>query len=108
MSGSMCILFRGTNQKDMLQNEMKDLIFEVSNLSIAFFFKKIISYEGPKIYDIHTERRWGGLKICCMFASSFVFKQQIYCSFLRMGVGAVKEVVIFGGRHNCMVPVTML
>ena len=53
----MCILFRGTNQKDMLQNEMEDLIFEVSNLSIAFFFKKIISYEGPKIYDIHTERR---------------------------------------------------
>ena len=53
----MCILFRGTNQKDMLQNEMKDLIFEVSNLSIAFFFKKVISHDGPKIYDIHTERR---------------------------------------------------
>ena len=50
---------------------MKDLIFEVSNLSIISFFK-MISYEGPNIYDIHTERRWG-LKTCCMFTGSLVF-----------------------------------
>ena len=74
----MYILFCGTSQKNVLQNVIKDLIFEVSNLSITFFFQ-IISYERPNIYYIHTERRWGGLRICCMYAGAFAFKQQIYC-----------------------------
>ena len=74
----MYILFCGTNKKNLLQNEIKDLTFEVSNLSITFFFK-IISWEGPNIYDIHTERRWGGLKICRMFTDSIAFKQYIFC-----------------------------
>ena len=52
----MYILFCGTSQKNVLQNVIKDLIFEVSNLSITFFFQ-IISYERPNIYYIHTERR---------------------------------------------------
>ena len=87
----------------MLQNEIKDLIFEVSNLSITFFLKSFP--EGPNIYDIHTEKRQGGVKICCVFTGSFIFKQQIYCSFLQVGVGAgMKKLVIYGGHHNCMIP----
>ena len=58
-------------KKKVLQNEIKDLTFEVSNLSISFF--KIIFYEGPNIYDIHTERGWG-LEICHVFMDSIVFK----------------------------------
>ena len=70
----MYILFCGTNKnKNVLQNEMKDWTFEVSNLSNTFFFK-IISYEGPNIYVIHTERRWGGFKICRVFTDFIVFK----------------------------------
>ena len=34
----MYILFCGANQKKVLQNEIKDIAFEVSNLSITFFF----------------------------------------------------------------------
>ena len=30
---------------------------------------------------------WGGLEICHVFTDSIVFKQQIYCSFLQIGVG---------------------
>ena len=50
-------------RNNVLQNEIKDLTFKVSNLSITFFFK-IISYEGPNIYDIHTKRRQ---EIFCRF-----------------------------------------
>ena len=64
-------------KKNVLQNEIEDLIFEVSDLSTFFFL--IISYERPNIYYIHTERRWGGLKICRVFTGSFAFKQQIFC-----------------------------
>ena len=36
---------------------------------------------------------------------SIVFKQHIYCLFLQMGVSmAVKKLVIFCGRHDCMIP----
>ena len=41
----------------------------------------------------------------CVFTKSIVFKQQIYCSFLRktgVGVG-VKKLVIFCRCHNCMI-----
>ena len=62
----------------MLQNEIKDLTFEVSNLSITFLFLKSIFYEGPNICDILAERRWGGLEICQKFMDSADFKQQIY------------------------------
>ena len=43
-----------TNRKNVLQNEIKDLTFEVSNPSLSFFL--IISKEGPNIYYIRTER----------------------------------------------------
>ena len=79
--------FCGTNQKNALQNEIKGLTFEVSNLSITFFFR-IIYYEGPNIYNIHTERRRWGLEICHVFMHSTDFKQQIYCSFLWIGGGS--------------------
>ena len=49
------------------------------------FFKNT-SYKGPNIYDVGRERGWGSLEIRYMFTYSAVFKQQIYCSFLRMGV----------------------
>ena len=62
---------------------------------------KITSYKGPNIYDVHSERGWEDLKICQVFAYSIVFKQQIYCSFLQMGV---RRGVDGGcGRHNCMI-----
>ena len=74
-------------------------------MSPSFSFSKIISYEGTNIYDIHTERRWGGLKICRVFMDSIVIQQHIYCLFLRMEVDArVKKLVIFCGRHTCMIP----
>ena len=91
-------------KKNLLQNEIKDLTFEVSDFSITFFCKKY-SYEGPITYNIHTERGRGGFKICRVFTDSIVFKQHIYCSFSRMGVSAgVKKLVIFCERHNCMIP----
>ena len=34
----MYILFCGANQKKVLQNEIKDIALEASNLSITFFF----------------------------------------------------------------------
>ena len=70
--------------------------------SLSFF--KIIFYEQPNIYDIHTERRWG-FEICRAFMDSIVLKQQIYCSFLRIGGGCKgkKKLVIFCGHHNYMI-----
>ena len=82
-------------KKTCSQKEIKDLIFEVSDPSTHIFFK---SYKGPNIYGVRRERGWGGH----MFTCSIVFKQQIYCSFLRIevrgwGVGD------WVGRHNCMI-----
>ena len=45
---------------------------------------KLLPFQGPYIYDTHTEGVWGSLEICHVFADSIVFKQQIYCSFLQM------------------------
>ena len=64
--------------KNVLQSEIKDLILEVSNLSITFFFSYFLW--GTK----HLwQRRWGGLNFFCMFTGSFAFKQQtklfIFC-----------------------------
>ena len=67
----------------MLQNEIKDLILKSLISPLSFF--KIISYERPNIYYIHTEIRRGGFGICHVFMGSFAFKQQIYCQFLQMG-----------------------
>ena len=49
------------------------------------------------------ERGWGGLEICHVITYSTVFKQQIYCSFLRMevrvcvegGLGVVDVIIIW-------------
>ena len=42
----------------------------------------------PYIYNVPMEGGWEDLKICHMSADSFVFKQEIYCSFLETeGVG---------------------
>ena len=62
----MYILFCGTNQENMFQKEIKDLTFEVSDPSTCLY--------GPKIYDAHTERGWGGLEICHMFTDDIVSK----------------------------------
>ena len=47
-----------------------------------------------------------GLEICNVFVDSFIFKQKIYCSFLRMaGVGVgVKKLVILYVHHKWMTP----
>ena len=78
---------------------MKDLSFEVSDASTHIF--KNTSYKGPNIYDVRRERGWGGLEICHVFTYSIFFKQQIYCSFLRMKVIGGKAVVC--RRHKCMI-----
>ena len=82
----------------MQQKEIKDLTSEVSNLSNHLFL--ILFNEGPNIYDVHTERGWGGLEICHMFTDSIVFKQHIYCLFLQMKDRWVG--VVWKG-HNCMI-----
>ena len=65
-----------------------------SLISPSLSFLKTVSYEGPNIYDIHTERRWGGLKIC-----SYLWILLFLCSFLRMKSGCGgKKLVIFCGR----------
>ena len=52
-----------------------------------------------------TWKGLGGLEICLMFTDSVVFKQQIYCSFFQRGwAQGIKKLLIFCGRHNCMVP----
>ena len=70
-------------------------------------FLKILSYKGPNIYEVHTEREWGGLEICHVFIDPIVFKQQIYCSFLQIEGGYVCGFVVCGlvvsGYHNCMI-----
>ena len=82
----------------MQQKEIKDLTSEVSNLSNHLFL--ILFNEGPNIYDVHTERGWGGLEICHMFTDSIVFKQHIYCLFLQMKDRWVGDVC---KGHNCMI-----
>ena len=72
----MYILLCGTNQNNVLQNEIKDLTFEVSNLSITFFVKKIFPMRDQ---TWHSHRRRWGLEICHIFMDSIIFKQQIYC-----------------------------
>ena len=81
----------------MCNKEIKDLTSEVSNLSNFF---KILSNEGPNIYDIDTDRGWGGLEICHMFTDSIVFKQHIYCLFLQMKDRWVGDVC---KGHNFMI-----
>lgn len=45
--------------------------------------------------DVHMEGRWGWAGICHVFADS-VFKQETYCSFLRMvGAWEVKKLAFF-------------
>ena len=44
--------------------------------------------------------RGGGLNICHVFAGSFIFKQNIYCSFLQLeGVVKVTKFSIFCGGN---------
>ena len=63
-----------------------------------------LSALGPYIYDVHTKGGCWSLEICHVFANSIVFKQYIYCSFLRMvGVGCQK-MIIFCARRKWMTP----
>ena len=87
------IFFCRTNQKTCYKIKWKIKPLK-SLISPSLSFLKTVSYEGPNIYDIHTERRWGGLKICsCLWILLFL------CSFLRMKSGCGgKKLVIFCGR----------
>ena len=82
----MYILFRRTKKKKNVLQKKKGLTFEDANLSIGLFF--ILSYKGPNIYVVHTDMEWGDLKVCHMFTDFIVFKQQINCLLLRIGVGS--------------------
>ena len=59
---------KNNEKENVLQNEAKDLTFEVCNSSITFFLKK-------------------GLGISHVFVDSIDFKQQIYCSIFQVAVG---------------------
>ena len=56
--------------KNLLRNKMKDLTLK-SLISPSLSFLKIISYDGPNIYDIHKERR--KFEIYQVFTDSIVF-----------------------------------
>ena len=82
---------------------MKTKRNETYQLLDLFVLRK--TFKGPYIYEIHTEEGWGSLEICYVFADSIVFKQYIYCSFLRMvGAGGSKNWSFFCGRHKWMTP----
>lgn len=54
--------------------------------------------KGPYIYDASTEGELVSLEICQVFADSFVFKQYIYFSVLRMDGWGVTKLIIFCRR----------
>ena len=84
----------------------------LSNNRMVFFSKaEKNSYHNKHVRDhtehnVHMEGRLRGLEIYHMSTDSFVFKQNIYFSFLRMeGVGRrVTKLAIFCGHHKCMNP----
>ena len=74
-------LKKQNEKQNVLQNETKDLTFEVSNLSITFFFK-IIFFKNiwhPYINEVVLTF------VTCLWID---FEKQIYCSFLRMEGGS--------------------
>ena len=75
---------------------MKSLI----SASLCFF--KIIFYEGP---NIMTSTQKGGEEVLKFVTCLWILLilNNIYCSFLWIG-GWVKKLVIFCGRHKCMIP----
>ena len=63
----------------------------MSDLSTHFFPNSLQSF------DVHMKREWGGPQVHQVLTDSIVFKQQIYCSILWMGL-------VVCGLHNCMIP----
>ena len=99
----MYILFCGANQKKVLQNEIKDIALEASNLSITFFFL-IISYDGPNIYDKGAEEV--SKFVVCLQILLFLNNRSIDLLFIfvnERGWSGVKKFVISCRCHNCMI-----
>ena len=76
-----------------LQNAFEIQLFHL--FSFLFFHLSQQINKGPYIYDVHTEGGEGVLEVCHMFVDSIVFKQWIYCSFLRMKVGGSQNSSFF-------------
>ena len=55
------------NLKNVLQKNIKDLTFELSDPSN---YLKITSYKGPKFYEVHMVRGW----VCHVFTDFIVFE----------------------------------
>ena len=68
----------------MLLKGIKDLTFEVSYLSIHLFL--LLSYKGPNIDDVHTERGWGGPESCHVFIDCWFQTRNLLFIFMD-GVG---------------------
>ena len=85
-------------RKCATERNKRSNLWSLQSLQSPFFL--ILSNEGPNIYDVDTDRGWGGLEICHMFTDSVVFKQHIYCLFLQMKdrwLGLVCKC------HNCII-----
>ena len=84
----MYIFFCGTNQKNVLQKEIKDLTFEVSNLSIIFFFFFKLFPMRDKTFMTPTQK--GGeevLKFVTCLWILLVLNNRSIVHFRKWGVG---------------------
>ena len=81
--------------KNMLRKKKKKLTLEFSNLSTHFLFSFFFPIR-DQTFVMPTQKKGREVLKFVMFTEYTVFKQQIYCSFLWMGVGGkVKKLVIF-------------
>ena len=86
------IFFCGINQKNLLQNEIKDLLFEVSNFSSTFCF---FNYLRDQIFMTSTQK--GGEEVWKFVTCLWI----LFIVYFREW-GWVKKISHFFRRHNFM------
>ena len=97
----MYILFCGANQKKVLQNEIKDIALEASNLSITFFFNYFLWWAK---HDKGAEEV--SKFVVCLQILLFLNNRSIDLLFIfvnERGWSGVKKFVISCRCHNCMI-----
>ena len=83
------------------------LITRSSYLSISEIMPTKI-FSGPYIYDVHVERRVGGLQICyvstmySIIINKILFLNNNFCGWVDEGEWV--RISHFCGRHKCMTP----
>ena len=94
------ILFYGTNKKNVLQKEIEDLTFEVSDLSTHFFKKSFPIRD--QTFMTSTQRKCGEVlqSVTCLQILLFL-NNRCTAHFCWWRVGGWGVVC---GRHNCMIP----